>query len=204
MLRNRCSLCHAGKVRRRVLGDDALPGLSVVPEPVSHWESQTQRRHRRHKPAADTSSTEAVAAMFWPFVRSRRKDERGQTAPYVCLGQANYVRHEFRMSDQGHVGTRTTDAARALPVVEGRGRLAGPTKPDPITSPTHGQTGGSSWASVWASANRSPTSATRSTIVRIVQRSGRSVGVVELVPGDRRGHRRAGARAGPRTARRAS
>src|SRR4029079_4395575 len=35
------------------------------------------------------------------------------------------------------------------------------------------QTSGSSWASVWAAANRPPCLATRSTMVRMVQRSGR-------------------------------
>src|SRR5207245_862311 len=38
------------------------------------------------------------------------------------------------------------------------------------------QTAGSSWASVWAGAKRSPRSATRSTIVRIVQAFGRRPG----------------------------
>ena len=43
---------------------------------------------------------------------------------------------------------------------------------------TRGQTVGSAWRSVWAPANRSPFSATRSTIVRIDQRSGRRSGSI--------------------------
>ena len=68
-----------------------------------------------------------------------------------------------------------------------RGRSE-PTPPDRGA----GQSLGRTWRSVWAGANRSPTSATRSGIVRIVQRSGRERRVVELVPGDRRRDRRAG------------
>jgi hypothetical protein len=58
-----------------------------------HWESQnatsstseTGRRYIEHR----QRGSEVLL-----FVRSRRKDERGQTAPYVCLGQARYLTHE--------------------------------------------------------------------------------------------------------------
>jgi superfamily II DNA or RNA helicase/HKD family nuclease len=58
-----------------------------------HWESQNA-----------TSSTSEVGRRYVEhqsrgsdvllFVRNRKNDQRGETAPYVCLGSARYVRHE--------------------------------------------------------------------------------------------------------------
>ncbi len=58
-----------------------------------HWESQnataasseTGRRYVEHR---DRGSSVVL------FVRTRKSDDRGQTAPYVCLGGAKYVQHE--------------------------------------------------------------------------------------------------------------
>ena len=58
-----------------------------------HWESQnstastseTGRRYIEHR----SGGSQIVL-----FVRNRKADDRGQTAPYVCLGTATYVRHE--------------------------------------------------------------------------------------------------------------
>jgi superfamily II DNA or RNA helicase len=58
-----------------------------------HWESQnatssTSETGRRYMEHRDRGSDVLL------FVRSRKKDDRGQTAPYVCLGRAGYLRHE--------------------------------------------------------------------------------------------------------------
>ncbi|HZP41964.1 MAG TPA: DUF3427 domain-containing protein [Candidatus Binatia bacterium] len=58
-----------------------------------HWESQsttaadsvTGRRYQRHR---DLGTNVLL------FVRRRNEDDRGVAAPYVCLGLADYVRHE--------------------------------------------------------------------------------------------------------------
>jgi hypothetical protein len=58
-----------------------------------HWESQnsvspstkTGSRYVEHA----TRGSQVVL-----FVRRRKKDDRGETAPYVCLGTAHYVGHE--------------------------------------------------------------------------------------------------------------
>ncbi len=58
-----------------------------------HWESQnstsstseTGRRYVEHR---------GRGSRVVLFVRNRKRDERGETAPYVCLGTARYVRHE--------------------------------------------------------------------------------------------------------------
>jgi hypothetical protein len=58
-----------------------------------HWESQsttnaesaTGRRYVGH-------ATKASQVLL--FVRGRKRDSRGETVPYTCLGYANYVRHE--------------------------------------------------------------------------------------------------------------
>jgi hypothetical protein len=56
-----------------------------------HWESQNS-----------TSATSPVGRRYLDgtsrvmlFARERRKDDRGVTVPYVCLGRARYVRHEW-------------------------------------------------------------------------------------------------------------
>jgi Domain of unknown function (DUF3427) len=58
-----------------------------------HWESQnatasTSETGRRYIEHRDRGSDVLL------FVRNRKKDERGQTAPYVCLGRVSYLRHE--------------------------------------------------------------------------------------------------------------
>jgi hypothetical protein len=58
-----------------------------------HWESQsttstdspTGQRYANHR-----ARGERVVL----FVRRRKRDGRGETTPYTCLGYANYVRHE--------------------------------------------------------------------------------------------------------------
>ena len=58
-----------------------------------HWESQsttsaestTGKRYINH---AETGSRVVL------FVRGRKRDLRGETVPYTCLGYAHYVRHE--------------------------------------------------------------------------------------------------------------
>ena len=58
-----------------------------------HWESQsttsvdsvTGQRYLTHRATGDR---------ILLFVRERRRDPRGETMPYTCLGYANYVRHE--------------------------------------------------------------------------------------------------------------
>jgi hypothetical protein len=58
-----------------------------------HWESQsttaedspTGRRYQQHRELG----TEVLL-----FVRKRNEDDRGVATPYVCLGPADYVRHE--------------------------------------------------------------------------------------------------------------
>lgn len=58
-----------------------------------HWESQnattadspTGRRYREHA---------RLGSRVVLFVRERRKDDRGESMPYVCLGPAEYVSHE--------------------------------------------------------------------------------------------------------------
>jgi hypothetical protein len=65
---------------------------AISPE-LFHWESQsttradspTGRRYREHRERGSD-------VVF--FVRQRKDDERGLAAPYLCLGPADYVRHE--------------------------------------------------------------------------------------------------------------
>ena len=58
-----------------------------------HWESQnatssSSETGRRYIDHVNRGSKVVL------FVRTRKGDERGQTAPYVCLGTARYVRHK--------------------------------------------------------------------------------------------------------------
>ncbi len=65
---------------------------AISPE-LFHWESQsatraesaTGRRYREHR---DRGSAVVL------FVRTRKRDDRGVASAYVCLGTADYVRHE--------------------------------------------------------------------------------------------------------------
>lgn len=58
-----------------------------------HWESQS-----RTAPESPTGQRyinhDAGGSAVVLFVRQNRDDERGQSAPYLCLGPARYVRHE--------------------------------------------------------------------------------------------------------------
>lgn len=58
-----------------------------------HWESQS-----RTAPESPTGQRyihhEARRSKVILFARENRDDERGQSAPYLCLGPARYVRHE--------------------------------------------------------------------------------------------------------------
>jgi superfamily II DNA or RNA helicase/HKD family nuclease len=77
--------------------DDYSPTTRYADYPLSpllfHWESQnstapssaTGRRYIEHA----TRGSNVVL-----FVRLRKKDDRGETAPYTCLGRSQYVRHE--------------------------------------------------------------------------------------------------------------
>ncbi|MDE0210240.1 MAG: DUF3427 domain-containing protein, partial [Boseongicola sp.] len=76
---------------------DFSPTTRYADYPISptlfHWESQnsaspdTKAGHRYVK----QSSRDTNVVLF---VRERKKDGRGETLPYHCLGKAHYLRHE--------------------------------------------------------------------------------------------------------------
>jgi len=76
---------------------DYSPSTRYADYPISpskfHWESQnsaspTTKTGKRHINQS-TSLTKVIL-----FVRMRKTDARGETAPYYCLGYANYKSHE--------------------------------------------------------------------------------------------------------------
>jgi hypothetical protein len=76
---------------------DYSPTTRYEDYPISptlfHWESQsttspeskTGQRYIRHRASGDRIVL---------FVRDRKRDARGETIPYTCLGFASYVNHE--------------------------------------------------------------------------------------------------------------
>ena len=76
---------------------DFSPTTRYADYPLSpdlfHWESQNKTtpnsRDGRRYISQPTQQTKVIL-----FVRERKKDRRGETNPYLCLGRAHYQRHE--------------------------------------------------------------------------------------------------------------
>jgi len=76
---------------------DYSPTTRYADYPISptlfHWESQNSTSldtpTGRRYVGQPTRGTNVVL-----FVRERKKDGRGETLPYHCLGRARYIRHE--------------------------------------------------------------------------------------------------------------
>ena len=58
-----------------------------------HWESQSGT-HEGTKIGQRYVRHQERGTSVLLFLRHKRKDERGVTSPYLCLGEAKYVRHE--------------------------------------------------------------------------------------------------------------
>ena len=105
---------------------DYSPTTRYADYPISpilfHWESQNTASPdtptgRRYIEQPDRGTNVVL------FVRERKRDSRGETLPYHCLGRARYRNHEIGAAHEDMVGAGTAHARVALPGGESGRRL---------------------------------------------------------------------------------